>query len=106
MGKYTHMLNQTITHKAISGTNDYGELELSAGTSLRARFEFVDKMTHTNAGTVIPISAEAYIEPDVSIATGDVVEYDGETYRVQGIEKVPDGTGTNQLTILRLGEFQ
>lgn len=106
-----HMMRQTVTLYSGGTTDDYGQTTNAAGVDHAARVELVNKVKPTRdgqagEGSVGVIALKAWIGGDVSITEGARIDYDGTSYKVAGIEKVPDGAGTVRMTGLECIEWR
>lgn len=103
-----HLLRQTITLHTGGEPDDYGQVTGGTSADHPARVEFVNKTTGIGTGSdtqLVVITARVWLAPDVDVEEHAKLVYDGGTYRVEKIIKVPDATGRNRLLELECSEW-
>ena len=103
----SHLFNQEIL--LISGGisfDEYGEQTYShvVVSSGSARLQIKDERVVTTAGIVTVTDVRAYIDPTVSGTIGQLVEIDGQQFKINAVRKMVDGRGLGRLNLLILDE--
>ena len=77
------LLNQTVTVRNLDGDLDkHGRPSLSESSTIRARFERVNKTTVGANRELEPIHGVAFVAPSNAIDLGAKITYDSQEYRV------------------------
>lgn len=94
------LLNQDITIYVKTALNKYGRESYNAGTSAKARVQLTNKTRLLPNQQTVIVTAIVYVEPSVSVNTGDKIVFNSEDYKVYGKYSAVDGSGnTNHLKL-------
>lgn len=91
---FTSLLKQTVQIYAAGGTNKYGRVQEGSATDHKAR---VDLRTTTRRGTngeLITMAGKVFLLPDVTVAQGTRIDWNGHSYQVEQTYEVPGGNGS------------
>lgn len=102
----TGLLNQTITLYSKTSYNKFGREVVGTGVDYYARVQLVTKSRLLPNGQTVLINLIVYIKPSVTVNINDKVTYDSVDYKVFGVSKPVDGTGTLHHTKLELTRWQ
>jgi hypothetical protein len=97
---------QTATVKTRTGYDQYGKELQATGTAVNCRVQEVNRTKILPDGSVEPINAIAFVDPVVTINSGDHFSYNGTDYRVMDVNQVVDGRGLLHHNELRLQKWQ
>jgi len=74
-------------YKVITTRNAYGDFIASTSTALPCHFRNITTQVSTDSNQMIQSDAQAWFEPDSGIVKEDIIEIDGEHFRVERLVK-------------------
>lgn len=74
-------------YKVTESRNAYGDITASGSTELVCHFRNITDLVTTGTNEYVNADAMAWFEPDADIAKNDVVQIDGEHWRIERITK-------------------
>ena len=83
--------NQTVSHKAKTGVNDYNEPTYAEAVNIKARVEYAHKMTRDRYGQEVTSTTQVYTETAVGL--DDVLTIDNIDRPAIMVKKTPDLDG-------------
>lgn len=79
---YNGLLNQSATLYNGSSVDEYGRDSYAAGTTVKCRFEEVDKSRLLPNGEIKQIDGIVFVQGDATVNIGDKITYSSVNYRV------------------------
>lgn len=79
-------MHQTA-YKVTMSRNAYGDYTASGTTTLACHFRNITDIVTTTGNEYVNADAMAWFEPDAGVVKGDVLQIDGEHWRVERLTK-------------------
>lgn len=93
-------LNQTVSYKAVSATDEYGEKTFST-SSIAARYEYKRRLIRTREGEEVLSKATCYTL--TAVKSGDVITFDSKDWIILDVENCVDLNGNIKFYTAYLG---
>lgn len=74
-------------YKVTTTRNAYGDFIASTSTELPCHFRYITSQVSTNPNEMIQSDAQAWFESDSGVQKEDILEIDGEHFRVERLVK-------------------
>lgn len=84
---YVGFLNQTITIRGSSTTDEFGKQVFEASGTAKARFQQSNKTVLDSHGNVKSIDALIFVKAELAVDNDDKITYESVDYKVVGIKQ-------------------